>query len=465
MDRVGILIVSKCLSSTAIVDAFTRSQKHLCDFYVVEKQANPFNLGRAKAHAVVPDLNQRDIVKFAKKHGGSIDFGFADTEDFVVQGGRDVLDEEAGVKMVSVTKEYALEGSKADQRLLFDRICPSFNPRFKIFDPAEYGDVERAVSDLRRWVGEVRSVVIKPDAPARGAGVGVGGSEFKTENEMVAFFRGVCSKGRVLVEEKVEGEESSFHAFSDGKHFVPTPMTRDYKRATDGDGGKLTGGMGSFRDAGTFVPFVSRSEWEAVVRAEESAFRKWRGNGSKPGLRGIVLYDALMHTGNGFKVLERNSRGGNTEIVNLLTTLADDFVDVCFRILDGSLKGIRFRREASVVTCAVPLSYGMGGDKNAGGQEIDITKANKLAIEHPGAYRVYPMDLRLEGGRTVAGLSRSVAAVGLGEDLEQARDRSLEIVRSVVGPVRWRGDIASGEDLARRAAHLDSLRLRKPVSV
>ncbi len=458
MDRVGILIVSKCLSSSAIIDAFSRSQRYACDFYVVEKQANPFNLAKAKTHAVVPDLDLGVITRFAKRYGDSIDFGIADTEDFVVKGGRDLLERKAGVKIVSVTKQYAIEGSKADQRLLFDRISPEFNPSFKIFDPVEYDDVGRAVSDLREWAGDIRSVVIKPDAPARGAGVGVGGSEFTTEGEMGAFFRGVFAKGKVVAEEKVEGEESSFHAFSDGRHFVPAPMTRDYKRALDGDGGRLTGGMGSFRDAKPYLPFVGDSEWEAVVRAEGSAFRRWKGRGSKPGLRGIVLYDALMHTGRGFKVLERNSRGGNTELINLLTTLADDFVDVCFRILDGSLKGIRFRKEASVVTCAVPPSYQSGGGKNAGEFEVDITRANKLVEEHPDLYRIYPMDLRLENGRSVAGASRSVAAVGLGEDIESARVRSLKAAKSIVGPLKWRGDIAGRADLVRRAAHMDALR-------
>lgn len=458
MDKVGILIVSKCLSSPAIVDAFSHSENHACEFYVVEKQANPFNLARAKAHAIVPDLDVREISKFAKKYGASIDFGFTDTEDFVVRGGRDILEKEAGVRMVCVTKEYALEGSKADQRLLFDEICPEFNPRFKVFDPAKYSNVENAVADFKGWAGDVRSVVIKPDAPARGAGVGVGGSEFQTEDEMAAFFRGVYSKGRVVAEEKVEGEESSFHAFSDGEHFVPAPLTRDYKRALDGDRGGLTGGMGSFRDRRPFLPFVRESEWEAIVNAEESAFRKWKGRGSNPGLRGIVLYDAMMHTGKGFKVLERNSRGGNTEVVSLLTTLADDFVDVCFHILDGSLKGMRFREEASVVTCVVPPSYGMGGNKNQVVQALDISRANGLAKERPAGCRIYPMDLRLEGGMTLAGTSRSVAAVGLGEDLELARERSLEIVKAIVGPSRWRGDIGSKEDLLRRSAHLDALR-------
>ena len=131
-------------------------------------------------------------------------------------------------------------------------------------------------------------------------------------------------------------------------------MTRDYKRSLDADRGSLTGGMGSYRSPEPFLPFLRRSDWDSIVASEERAFRKWRGRGSNPGLRGVILYDAIMHTGSGFKVLERNSRGGNTESINLYATLADDLVDVCFRILEGKLKGINFRREASVVTCAVP---------------------------------------------------------------------------------------------------------------
>jgi phosphoribosylamine-glycine ligase len=44
--------------------------------------------------------------------------------------------------------------------------------------------------------------------------------------------------GAVIIEEKIEGEESSFQAFCDGKHLVPLPETRDYKRAFDGDRGQ-----------------------------------------------------------------------------------------------------------------------------------------------------------------------------------------------------------------------------------
>lgn len=457
MDRVGILLVSKCLSGAAMIDAFQKSDEYVPEFYVVEKQVNPFISKRAAVHMVSPDLSLEDIADFAGKHKERIDFGLTDTEDFVVSGGRDVLEKESGVQMVCVSKRYAVEGSKADQRLLFDEIFGGANPAYKVFDPKDYKGSDDARREFRKTLSAIRSPVIKPDAPARGAGVGVWGSDFETEEAAEAFFMNLLSKGRVVVEERIEGEESSFHALSDGMHFVPTPLTRDYKRSLDGNEGSLTGGMGSYRGPDNHLPFLSDGEYRNLVDSEESAFRRWKGRGSNPGLRGVVLYDAVMHTGRGFKVLERNSRGGNTEFINLLTTLEDDLADICFRFLDGSLKGIRFRRAASVVTCAVPLSYGGGTPSSVGDEEIDLTAAEKVEDEAKGSIRVYPMDVRLVNGKALLGSSRSVAVVGVAPSTEEARALSLKGCSSLRGQLRWRRDVASSADIRRSKGHLVKL--------
>ncbi len=460
MDKVGILIVSKCLSAGAIMDAFARSEKYAPEFYVVEKQVNPLNSRKAKVHEVIPDLNVKEIARFAGKHKREMAFGLTDTEDFVTAGGRDVVEKEAGVPMVCVTKEFAVEASKANQRLLFERVCPEANPRYRVFDPSKYPGASEAVAEFRGLLEEFgEGLVVKPDAPARGAGVGVWGDDFRTEEEAVAFFRNVFSKGRVVVEEKVEGEESSFHAFSDGKHFVAAPLTRDYKRALDGNEGRLTGGMGSYRGPGMVLPFLPSSEWEHVLSLEEDGFRRWKGRGSNPGMRGIVLYDALMHTRGGFKILERNSRGGNTEQMCFLTTMLDDYVDVCYRMIEGNLRGIRFSSEPSVVTCAVPENYGTG----APGVEtatINLGRALALESEQEGI-RVFPMDVRLEGGVTLMGTSRTVAVAGIGKSIEEARENSLRGIGGLEGPLRHRTDVASEADIRRSEAHLRRLRTRR----
>ncbi|MBI3859763.1 MAG: hypothetical protein HY296_05970 [Thaumarchaeota archaeon] len=458
MDKVGVLVVSKCLSGAAIIDTISRSERYTPEFYIVERQVNPFNMERAEVHAVVPDLAVAEVAKVAKRYAGNIAFGLTDTEDFVTAGGRDIVERESGVQMLCVSRKFAVEGSKAGQRVLFDHIFRRANPKYRVFDGKDYANTGEAVSDFTKSLEDFREPVVKPDRPARGAGVGVWGADFSTREGAAKFFEKGLAKGRVLVEEKVEGEESSFHAFSDGRHFVPAPMTRDYKRGLDGDEGPLTGGMGSYRGPDYHLPFLRKSDNDLLVRDEERSFRRWRGRDSEPGLRGVVLYDAIMHTGRGFKVLERNSRGGNTEFINLLSTIADDFVDVCFRMLDGSLKGIKFESTASVATCAVPSSYGVSGVPPSGPGPIGLARAYALAKRSEGRIRVFPMDVRVDGDRTVMGTSRSVAVVGLGKTVEEARGASLEGCSSIVGLLRWRKDIASHDSISRSAAHLRGLR-------
>ena len=216
--------------------------------------------------------------------------------------------------------------------------------------------------------------------------------------------------------------------------------------------------MGSYRDETEHLPFITDAEWAVVKSSEEVAFRKWKGKGSEPGLRGIIAYDALMHTGFGFRILERNSRGGNTESINLFATLEDDPIEVCFRMIDGTLRGLRFKRKASVVTCVVPRQYGSPKNSKVPGGEIELNRAFALQKEHDDNLRVFPMDVRIENGRTVYGSSRSVAVVGIGENVEEARDFSLMGVRQVRGKLRHRKDIAAASDILRSCKHMNVLR-------
>jgi phosphoribosylamine-glycine ligase len=204
MEPIGVLVVSKSLSAAAIIDTLSRSERYAPEFYVAERQLNPFNLKKAKVHRVIPDLDVEQIVRFARQHKHDISFALTDTEDFVTAGGRDALERETGIPAVCVTRKYAVEASKADQRLLFARIFKDANPRFKVFDRKDYASDDAALSDFRRFSDELGEPVIKPDAPARGAGVGVWGRDFRTKAEMVGFFQNVLSKGRVVVEERVD---------------------------------------------------------------------------------------------------------------------------------------------------------------------------------------------------------------------------------------------------------------------
>lgn len=456
MEKVGVLLVSYGSRAASIADALTRSD-HEVAIFDADKQRNPFILERAKEQAIGIDVES--IVKFAKRHKDEIDFGIVGPEGPIIAGVRNMVEKETGIPMICPTKEYAIEGSKVAQRLILDECCPEANPRFKVFDQKDYKGVYDVRKALWKWLDEFDDqVAVKPDAPATGKGVGVWGDHFDNRDELFEHFLSIYKQDRVIVEEKVEGEEFSMQFFSDGKHLVATPAVRDYKRAFDGDRGPNTGGMGSYKDAGERLPFIAKRDWLEGLRVGKKVFDHLRGNGSNPGLRG-VLYMAYTCSRDGVKVFEINSRGGDPEIMNLLPVLKGDFVEHCFEILEERLTSLRFESKATVATYAVPMAYGGYRKKYSGDMRVDLKGAYELKRSYGDALRIYPgsMELR-EDGSTYALGSRALCCVGVGGDIEEARRISLEAITAIDGPLWNRWDIASREHIAGSVEHMRRLR-------
>lgn len=470
MERVGILVVCYGSRGVAIVDAFCRSEKYSAEIYVADKQRNPFNADKAKEHVVIPDLDVRGICRLAEKYERKIDFGIIGPEKPIINGIRDIIEEKTNIPIICPTKEYAIEGSKVRQRRLFQEVVPETNPVFKVFDPKDYGSVDHVKRDVYAWLDELNDqVAVKPDSPAAGKGVGVWGDHFSTREQLLEHFLSNYAHGPVIIEEKLEGEESSFQAFCDGKHLVTVPDTRDYKRAFDGDKGPNTGGMGSYKDVGDWPPFMTSSDKMKEIEIMNNVFKKLRGKASNPNLRGMPFYDAFMHTKRGPKILENNSRPGDPEVQNILPILKDDFVDVCFRIIDGNLTRIEIEEKATVVTYKAPPTY--GGFKDAFPQHvnwidadrpIDLTTTRKLSEKLGDKIRIYPGSMELRNEQTYALKSRTVCVVGIADDIESARQISLDGIKAIRGGSLWhRTDIASKEHIAKSVNHMKMLRTLK----
>jgi phosphoribosylamine--glycine ligase len=424
---------------------------------------------RAAKHVVIPDLNIEKISKFAETNKDKIDFGIAGPEKPIVEGIRDVVERRTGIPMICPTKEYAIEESKVQQRLLFDRIVPEVNPRFKIFNPKDYKNLTKVKKEVYKWLDELdNKAVVKPDRPAAGKGVGVWGDHFKTRKQLFEHFLSNYQYGSVIIEEKIEGEESSFQAFCDGKHFVPLPDTRDYKRAFDNDRGPNTGGMGSYKGAGDVLPFLTEADRAKEVRIVNRIFQKWKGK-DDTALRGIPLYVAFMHTGRELKILENNSRPGDPEIINILPVLKNDFVNLCFNMIEGKLTKIELVKAATVVTYKAPPSYGgyekvfpAAFDKNEVDKPVDLSKAYELKKRYGNDIRIYPASMEQRNNETFALKSRAACAVGIADTIEAARQISLEGLRAIKGGALWyRNDVASETHIKKSRKHLKKLR-RKP---
>ncbi len=343
---------------------------------------------------------------------------------------------------------------------MVEEIVPSANPKFKVFDPSGYDSRAGVKKDLYKWLDEIgNEVAVKPDAPATGKGVGVWGDHFASRESLFEdYFSPNFEKGAVIVEEKLEGEEFSLQFVSDGEHLISTPAVRDYKRAFDWDLGPNTGGMGSYKDRGDLLPFMKESDWRESLEIGEKIHDGLKKNEKNLGVRGN-LYMAYIITKNGVKVLEINSRWGDPEVMNVLPILKDDFVDVCFKILDGDLKKLNFEDSATVVTYAVPLGYG-GYTSYSGSKKVDLGKAEKLKEKYGDNLRIYPGAMELKGGMTYVLRSRAVAMVGISNTLEEARVISMEGIRKIDGPLRHREDIALPEHIDRSKKHMEELGMK-----
>jgi phosphoribosylamine--glycine ligase len=469
MEKVGVLVVSYGAREVAMVDAFARSQNYTVRIYVVDKQRNPFNVKKAVKHVVIPDLNVEEICKFAENNKDKINFGIVGPEKPIIEGIRDIVEKRTGIPLICPKKEYAIEASKVQQRLLFQEVMPEVNPRFKIFHPKDYKSLDETKKNVYNWLDKLENnVVVKPDKPAAGKGVGVWGDHFTTREQLFDHFLANFQHGAVIIEEKIEGEESSFQAFCDGKHLVPLPDSRDYKRAFDDDKGPNTGGMGSYKNVGDVLPFVTNANRSRELAIVNKIFEKWKRK-DNISLRGVPFYVAFMHTGKEPKILENNSRPGDPEIINILPILKDDFVDVCFKILEGSLAHIELEKAATVVTYKVPPNYGGYVDafpslvnRSEIDKPVDLTKAYELTEKYDDDIRVYPAAMELRNGETYALKSRAVGVVGTGDNIEAARQISLEGINAIKGGALWhRTDIASKHHIERSVKHMEELRRKR----
>lgn len=451
-----------------MADTLLRSQNYQVQLYIADKQRNPYNAKYATKHAVIPSLDVNEICHFAETNKEHLDFVLVGSENPIIKGIRDLIESKVGIPVVCPKKAYAIEESKVAQRLLFEQIAPEANPRFKVFNPAEFASEEEAKAAVYKWLDELdNQVAVKPDKPALGKGVGVWGDHFTTREQLWEHFLSSFRYGSVIIEEKVPGEESSCMGFCDGKHFIPLPDTRDYKRAFDGDQGPNTGGMGSYKDAKDYLPFLTAADREAELALAEKVFRGWKKQiPDDTALRGVPLYLAFMHTGKSIKILEINSRPGDPEIMNLLPLIKDDFADICLDMIDGNLKSVEMEQLATVLTYKVPADYGGYSqvyadrvDKAQVGGAVDLSKAEALKEKYGDKIRLYPGSMELRDGKNYSLKSRAVGVLGISDSIEEARLISQEGAQAITGGGLWnRTDIASPQHINRSISHMEQLR-------
>lgn len=392
--------------------------------YSFMKNENPGIISISKKHAVGDETDYKLVLKYAKSN--SVDLVFVGPDPVLDTPLVDSLNKN-GIRVASPSRSASrIETSKEYMRDLLDR----HNIGPKVVN-SSFTDSD----SLRRWIGDFDGeFVVKPIGLTGGKGVRVMGDHFDNAVGGIAIAESIMRKdGKVLIEEKLIGEEFSLQAFSDGKTVFPMPVAQDYKRAYEGDMGPNTGGMGSITDVDFGLPFVKKSSVEKAKVMIGKVAEAMNNDGNP--FRG-VLYGQFMETSKGPRVIEINSRFADPEGINILSIMKSSLSDILSGIADGNMtKAPRFNHKATVLKYVVPVGYGSAPKHGY----LDIAEN----IENDDR-RLYYAAVRGKLNNLEMTTSRSVALVGISDSIPE----SSRIVDRMIPYIK--GDFYIRRDIGRK---------------
>ncbi|MFH1182505.1 MAG: phosphoribosylamine--glycine ligase [Candidatus Woesearchaeota archaeon] len=426
-----ILLVGSGARENAIIDALVAGKAEVYSYMhtlnpSIRHASQGFELGK------LDDVSA--IAKFADEN--MIEYAIIGPELPLAAG---VVDEllKNGVKCVGPTKSLArLETSKSFTRELLQRHKIDVSPVFKIFEHLE--GIQEFLQDLGQYV-------IKPDGLTGGKGVKVFGEHIMNEADALRYCQEVLETDtRVIIEEKLDGEEFSLQTLTDGESFLHFPPVQDHKRAFDDDRGSNTGGMGSYSDSNLLLPFLTQQDvkdaqliTEKVAEALKKDYGEYKG----------IMYGGFMKTGEGIKLIEYNARFGDPEAMNVLPILKTNFADICKAVADGHLGNIRaeFARKATVCKYVVPAGY------------PDEPKPGKIIVPLDSKALIYYAAVDERDGWIYTFKSRSIAFVGIGNTIAEAERIAEAAASKVQGDVFHRKDIGTEMILRKRVDHMKKI--------
>ncbi len=281
-------------------------------------------------------------------------------------------------------------------------------------------------------------IVVKADGLAAGKGVIVCASE----EEALQAIQGIMidrvfgeAGDRLVIEERLVGEEASFLAFTDGRTVLPLPSSQDHKPVYDDDKGPNTGGMGAYSPAPVVDAHLHRKIMREVmvptVKAMAAEGCPYKG----------VLYAGLMIEDDRIKVLEFNARFGDPEAQPLLMRLKNDIVPVMEAVIDERLHDCTLSIDDRATVCVVMASGGYPGAYEKGlpieGLE-EAAKLDNVMVFHAGTAAA--------DGAIVTGGGRVLGVTARGDTVKDAIARAYETTDKIT----WEG-VHFRRDIGRKA--------------
>lgn len=415
MDSRKVLVVGGGGRCHAIVDALARSPR------VRKIYCAPGNAGiEAQAECVpIPVSDTQALLQFAKETG--IDMTIVGPEASLALGIVDAFRAE-GLKIFGPTKAAArIESSK--------EFAKDLMARYDVPTAAycAFSDFDEALAYVK--AGSI-PVVIKYDGLAAGKGVVVALTLKEAEDALRDMLLDESfGKGRVVVEEFLDGPEFSFMCIVNGNRLYPLAVARDHKRVHDNDAGPNTGGMGAYSPVPFVTPEIRQMALEAILQPVADAMVA-----EGVPFTGVLYGGLILHNGVP-KVIEFNARFGDPETEVVLPRLKSDF----YSLIEAAVDGKEFETvwDDDYVLGVVMASKGYPGKYEKGFPVRGLDMIDS---------KVYHMGTALRDGEILTVGGRVLMVLGKGKTLAEARRRAYDAVNAVdCDGLFYRTDIGAKE--------------------
>ena len=371
----------------------------------------PGNPGTAQCGKNIP-IGATDIdklVDFAKQN--NIALAVVGPEDPLAAGAVDVF-EATGIKAFGPSAGAAqLEADKAFAKQLM---------RSSAISAAE-GQIFERFADAKAYIASRDApVVVKAAGLAKGKGVFVCDDP---ADGIVAAEKIMCDKifgsagDKIVVEDKLLGEEASILAFVDGRNIYVMESSQDHKAIGDGDTGPNTGGMGAYSPA----PVVTGEMMDKIAREILVPMVDGMNRNGTP-YKG-VLYAGIMVTAGGPRVLEFNVRFGDPETQPILLRLKSDLLEVMLAVCDGRLDEVTLEWDSRPAVCVVIAAGGYPGEYEKGKTITGIAQAEQLddvVVFHAGT--------AAKNASIVTNGGRVLGVTAMGRTIADAKAKAYEAV-------------------------------------
>jgi phosphoribosylamine---glycine ligase len=302
--------------------------------------------------------------------------------------------------------------------------------------PTSHYAICDSIDDVSDALGRFGTpLVVKADGLAAGKGVVICDTKDEAASSAAEMLSGKMLGGagaRVVLEECLKGDELSFLVLSDGERVAPLVAAQDHKRASDGDTGPNTGGMGAYS-----IPQLldhQMSNWllqhiaRPVIEGMKAEGMTYKG----------ILYCGLMMTARGPMVLEFNCRFGDPETQPIMMRLDSDLLDAIEASIEGRVSDGDFHWSQDASVCVVMASGGYPGTIEVGKKITGIGDADGIE-----GVKVFHAGTTLRDGEFYTAGGRVLGVTSRAATLQTAVDRAYEAVSKIqFDGAHYRKDIA-----------------------